>query len=78
MTDGEDPKKTNLESLILQHLLNGNVVTVLGRAYDFCLKNNTERAISNNFAVGISEVSGLARFTVGCNDFDELVWIVNG
>lgn len=77
MIDGKDPK-TNLESFILQHLLNGNIFALLGRAYEFCLKNNTKRAIPDHFAVGIREVSCVTRFAVGCNNFDDLVWIVDG
>jgi hypothetical protein len=77
MIDGKDPK-TNLESFILQHLLNGNVFALLGRAYEFCLKHNAKRAIPDHFAVGIREVFCFTRFTVGCNNFNDLVWIVDG
>jgi hypothetical protein len=77
MIDGKDPK-TNLESFILQHLLNGNVFALFGRAYEFCLKYNTKRAIPDHFAVGIREVFCFTRFAVGCNNFDNLVWIVDG
>jgi hypothetical protein len=48
---------TNLEPLILQHSLDGSILTT-GR--HLCLEHNAEGAISNDFALGILHFLGLA------------------
>lgn len=48
---------TNLEPLILQHSLDGSILTT-GR--HLCLEHNAEGAISNDFALGILHFPGLA------------------
>lgn len=58
--DRSGKEDTDLETFVLQDLLDGDVFAFFWRANEFCLKNDTERTISDDFAVGVGEVSSLA------------------
>ena len=70
--------KTNLEAFVLQHLLDCDILPFLWGTDEFRLKNDTERAIADDLAVGVCKVQLVATFAFGCNNFDDLVWVVNG
>jgi len=44
----------------------------------FRLKDDTERAVADDFAIRVRDVAGLARLSVRGNDFDDLSGIVDG
>ena len=57
-------RKTNLESLILKDLLDRNICVVIRTACEFRLEDDSERAISDDLAVRIGNVSGVTRFPI--------------
>ena len=62
----ERRNKTNmhLEPLILQHLLNRDVRSILRTTGELCLEYDAERAISDDLAVGVGNVSRLAGLSI--------------
>lgn len=54
----------HLEPLILQHLLNRDVRSLLRTASELCLEHNAERAVSDDLAVGVGDVSRLAGLSI--------------
>jgi len=71
-------KGTDLEALVLQDLLDSNILALLWRADDFCLKDDSKGAIADHLAVCVDEVSLVSGLAVGGNNFDDLVWVVDG
>lgn len=58
-----------LETLILKNFLDSSVLTIADK---LCLKHNTEGSVANHFAVGVSQLVGLARFALVGHDLDDL------
>ena len=54
----------HLEPLILQHLLNRDVGSILRTACELCLEHNAEGAVSDDLAVGVSDVSRFAGLSI--------------
>jgi len=52
---------TNLEALVLQHSLDGGILSARGQ---LCLEDDTERAIANDFALGILHLFRLPRQSI--------------
>lgn len=80
-TKGEEEegrKGTNLEPLVLENLLDGNIVTRFRLRDELCLEDDTEGAISDDLTVGVGDVRVLASLSVGCDDFDDLPRVVDG
>jgi hypothetical protein len=75
---------THLESLILQHLLDRNLL--LGRvrpirlllAQHLCRENDTKTSVSNDFAVCVGDGSFVACLSVGCGDGDDAGGVIVG
>ena len=67
-----------LEPLVLQDLLDGDVTDGVGVLEEFCLEDDAEGAIADDFAVGVDEITGLSRLAVGSDDLDDLAGIVDG
>ena len=68
----------NLEPLILEDLLNGNVGTILRTAGEFGLKYDTKGAISDDFAVSISDFPRFTGLSIRSDDFYNLAGIIDG
>lgn len=71
-------RKTDLEPLVLQDLLDGNIVTGFCLRDELCLEDDTEGAVSDDFAVCIGNVHCVARLSFGGDDFDDLPGVVDG
>ena len=69
---------THLESLILQDLLDGNIISVVVFGDKFGLKDDAKRAITDNFTVRVRDVTSVARLAIRGDDFDHLSGIVDG
>jgi hypothetical protein len=69
--------ETDFEALVLEDLLDGNVFTVAA-IEKLCLEDDTEGSVADDFAVGVGDVFGLSGLSVGGNDFDYLVGLVDG
>ena len=54
----------HLEPLILQHLLNRDVCPLLRTTGELCLEHNAEGAVSDDLAVGVSDVSRFAGLSI--------------
>ena len=67
-----------LEPLVLQNLLDGDVADRVRVLEEFCLEDDAEGAIADDFAVGVDEITGLSRLAVGSDDLDDLAGIVDG
>jgi hypothetical protein len=80
-----DLKLAVLEALILQDLLDGNFIALFagtfgrfraGWCYEFCLENNTETSVPDDFAVGVGDLSLLSGLAVRGKNLDDLVGII--
>jgi hypothetical protein len=69
---------TDLEPFILQDLLDGDVIPILKLGDKFGLKDDAERAVADDFAVRVRDVTSLARLAIRSNDLDHLSGIVDG
>jgi hypothetical protein len=69
---------TDLEPLVLQDLLDGDILSVFRLGNKLGLKDDAEGTIADNFAIRIRYVTGLAALAIGSNDFDHLSGIVDG
>ena len=69
---------THLESLILQDLLDGYIISVVMFGDKFGLKDDAKRAITDNFTVRVRDVTSVARLAIRGDDFDHLPGIVDG
>lgn len=87
LDDPHDLKLTVLEAFILQDLLDGNFIALFAGAlggfgcswcYEFCLENNTETSVSDDFAVGVGNFSLLGGLAVRGKHLDHLVGIIEG
>lgn len=67
-----------LEPLVLQDLLDGNIVTGFCFRDELCLEDDTEGAVSDDFAVCIGNVHCVTRLSFGGDDFDNLPGVVDG
>lgn len=74
----EQARRTDLEPLVLQDLLDCNVVGGDVFLEKFCLEDDTEGAIADDFAVGVNEVALVAGLAVRGNNLDDLAGIVDG
>ena len=54
----------HLEPLILQNFLNGDVHSILRATSELGLEYDTKRAISDDFAVCVGDVSCFARLSI--------------
>ena len=54
----------HLEPLILQHLLNRDVGSILRTTGELCLENNAEGAVSDDLAIGVGDVSCFAGLSI--------------
>ena len=70
-------RKTDLEPLVLQDLLDRDI-TIGSIVKQPRLEHDTEGAVSDDFAVCVSEISLVACFTVGSHDLDDFTRIVDG
>ena len=68
----------HLEAFVLKDVLDGDVTDGVGVLEEFCLEDDAEGAISDDFAVGVDEITGLSRLAVGSDDLDDLARIVDG
>lgn len=68
---------TDLESLVLEHFFDRDIIVGVGRACEPCLEHDTKGAISYDFAVGVGDLFLFARPITG-DYFDDLVWVVDG
>ena len=68
---------TNLEPLVLQHLLDRDLGSGRLLVEKFGLEDDTKGAIANDFAVGVSEITGIARLAILRYDLDDFAGIVD-
>jgi hypothetical protein len=69
---------TYLEPLVLQNLLDGNVIATLMFRDKFGLENDAERAVADDFTIGVRDVTGVTGLAIRGNDFNHLSGIVDG
>ena len=69
---------TDLEPFILQDLLDGDVIPILKLGDKFGLKDDAERAVADDFAVRVRDVTSVASLAIRGDDFDHLSGIVDG
>lgn len=69
-------RQTNLEPFVLQYFLDCDVIAVLAWGSKSCLKDDTKRAISDNFAIRVWKFPCFGRLAVGGNNFDYLVGVI--
>ncbi len=67
----------DLETLVLQNLLDGDVLLVLGHGKELGLEDDAEGAVSGDLAVAVRELAGFAGLAIGGNDLDDLVRVVD-
>ena len=70
--------RTDLKAFVLQDFLDGNIANRVGILKELGLEDDTERAIADDFAVGVDEITGVSRFAVGGDDLDDPARIVDG
>lgn len=68
----------HLEPLVLQNLLDGNILAILWCGNNPCLENNTEGAITDDFAMAVGYLPMITCFAIGSNDLDDFRGIVDG
>jgi hypothetical protein len=68
----------HLEPLILQHLLDRDVRSFLRPTSELCLEHNAEGAVSDDFAVGVGDVSRFSGLSIRSDNFDDLPGVVDG
>lgn len=71
-------KKSDLEPLVLQNLLDCNIVAILRCSDKPGLEHDTKGTVADDFAVGVGDLSGLGRLAVGSNNFHDFVGVVDG
>ena len=71
-------RRADLEAFVLQDLLDGDVADGVGVLKELRLKDDTKRAIADDFAVGVDEITSVSGLAVGGDDLDDLAWIVDG
>ena len=76
----EDPEHeaADLEPLVLQDLLDGNVLLVLGGGEELGLEDDTKGAVANDLAVGVGKLPCLAGLAIRGNYTDDFVRVVDG
>ena len=67
-----------LEPLVLQDLLDGDVTDGVGVLEEFCLEDDAEGAIADDFAVGVDEITSVSLLAVRGDDLYDLAGIVDG
>ena len=75
---GGNGRGPHLESLVLQDLLDGNILTIIRARDELCLEDDAEGAVSDDLAVGVGDVTELAGLSVGGLDLDDLAGVVDG
>lgn len=70
-------ERAHLEPLILQNLLDGDILAILWCRNNPCLEDDTEGAITDDFAMAIRYLPMITCFTIGSNDLDDFRGIVN-
>jgi len=71
-------KRTHLETLVLKDLLDGNILGFLWLAYQFGLKNDAERAVSDDLAVCVGDLSLFVCFAIRGDDADDPMGVIDG
>ena len=74
---GRNETDMHLVPLILQHLLNRDVGSILRTTGELCLENNTEGAVSDDLAIGVGDVSCFAGLSIRSDNFDNLPGVIN-
>lgn len=69
--------RTYLEPLVLQHLFDRDVVTLLWPSNKLRLEDHAKRAISDHLAIAIGYLPRVARLAIGSNNLDHLVWVID-
>ena len=73
---------TNLETLVLQHFLDSHILLIITRLttralHQASLKDDAKRAIANDFAVGIGNLTLFTRLSLRRYDLDHLLWVID-
>jgi hypothetical protein len=65
-----------LEALILENLLDGNLLFLLGHVEKASGKDDAKGAIAYDLAIGILNLLCLTRLSIASDDLDYFVWVV--
>jgi hypothetical protein len=68
--------ETDLEALILENLLDGNLLFLLGHVEKASGKDDAKGAIAYDLAIGILNLLCLTRLSIASDDLDYFVWVV--
>ena len=71
-------KRTHLETLVLKDLLDGNILRFLWLAYQLSLKNDAERAVPNDLAISVGDLSLFVCFAIRSDDTDDPMGVIDG
>lgn len=69
--------ETNLEALVLENFLDGDVITISRTADEPCLKDDAEGAIAYDFAVCVGDFFLVACSAIGGDYSNDLVRVVD-
>lgn len=68
----------NLEPLILENLLDCYILPVFGATNHPGLEDDAERAVADDFAIGVGDFFCFGCFAIRGDDLDDFVRIVDG